>query len=152
MALEQESDFCLTISASFPLRGLFLLMVALALLSIVISPIGLGWQLGLLLFVVALALQIWFGRAELGGRPLTLIYAQQRWWWLSPEGTQQPLELCCWYIWPDEWIVMSWRRQSWPYSLAAVLWGQGLDREVLRQIRVLWWRGGSGEEHHERLQ
>ncbi len=116
------------------LRRLYLGMSGCAVLTLLLLPLPLPMNILAVMVLLLLATRVWQRRAELGGRPVKLVWdGEQQWWWQDEDETAVELS-------GDSYLatclaVLNFRTPG-AVSRAVVLTPKGIGEELFRRMRV----------------
>ncbi|MFO7592950.1 MAG: protein YgfX [Pseudomonadota bacterium] len=118
------------------LRGIFLLFCALVGAVLLWLPWPLPLKMALMVSCFAAVSNVWSRRAELGGRPVSLVWdAEQRWWWRQA-GRTVPLALLGNSYLSSSLVVLNFRHTDSRRRYAVVLSPRAVGAETFRRLSV----------------
>jgi len=118
------------------LQRLYLGMLLLTVGSLGFLAFSLTTKFLLLLLLLVVARLTWYRRAELGGRPVQLLWdGEQRWWW-TQGGVEQEVELLGESYLGSRLAVLNFRPVASRRRRALVLTAATIGSDTFRQLQV----------------
>ncbi len=131
---EYATPLRIEVRANPLLRRLYLGMSGSAVLTLLLLPLPLPINFLAVMVLLLFTTRVWQRRAELGGRPVTLVWdSEQQWWW--QDEYEYAVELCGDSYLATRLAVLNYRI-SGSASRAVVLTPKGIGEELFRRMRV----------------